>query len=349
LRLLMTFELKRSHFLLKKVLGTFIFVNMVILIPYLISFIVLLLMFPSLITIGFIQQWLLYLLAICIFATCFILLGIWTSLITKSPGKSLSYAIFCWVALLMILPMTMPLIAGKFRHDKSFDTYQKEIEMVWNIKAAKWFEVGKRNDIEHHSHLIWNGMIDQLRILAAVDVENVHVNYIRDFYKLVFPLNKRLSELRILRDRAENNTHIFSDVGQFYNPRTCLARIAENISGCSMSDYSTFLTDANQIRDKIIDQGIHEQWLFSRQFFAVVDTSLTIRNLDQVKSAGEMIRLIQSHSFQFQKPNLPPYEYKELSLWQMLTSSYLYFSFLLLFIIGFFLWDLNLFKKYDIR
>ncbi len=349
LRLLMTFELKRCHFLLKKIVGTFLFVNMVIFIPFFISLIILLVMFPSLITVGFMQQWILYLIAISIFSTCFILLGIWTSLLTKSPGKSLVYAIFCWIALLMILPMTMPLLTGKFKHDNSFDKYQKEFEMVWNQKAEKWLEVDRDNNLHNGGHLQWNNIIDQTTVLSTVEVENVHVNYIRDTYKKVFPLNKRLSELRILRDKAEDDNYIFSDQLQFYNPRICLMRIAENISGCSMSDYGTFLTDANQIRDKIVSQGIRDKWLISRQFFAIVDTSFTMRDVRTVKSRTDLIKQMDLHRFKFTIPNLPKYEYKESSLMTMVRSSYIYFCFLLLFILGLFLWDLNLFKKYDIR
>ncbi len=353
LRLLMTFELKRSHFLLKKIAGTLMFVGLVFLIPYFLSLIILIIVFPSLITFSFLFQWVIYLIGVIIFSLCFILLGVWTSLLTRNPGKSLVFALFCWIGLLMILPLVMTQITNKlFISPRELQSISKEREIIANDITREKGRLTQKYNFDNMGHMMWNGNGDfnQIIVFSILEVERTHVNYNKFYYKDVFPLIKKSDQLYIKRDQAEDRNKELSQLYQFYNPRTCFMGIAENISGCSKKEYHQFLNAGANLRDKVISQGVKDNWLLSRAFFAVVDTSYIYTN-DNLWATPipEIERVFEKYPFKFKMPVLPKYEYSPITPGQMFSNTWLYFLYSVVFILGFFLWDLNLIKKYDIR
>ncbi len=352
LKLLMTFELKRSHYLLKKIAGTLMFVGLVFFVPYFMSLIILIIAFPSLITLSFMLQWILYLAGVLVFSLCFILLGVWTSLLTKSPGKSLVYALFCWIGLLMILPLVMSLLTAQlFINKTNWSVYQKERSMISEQISQQYKILNQKYNLQEMGHYFWwgSGAFNSTSILSTLETERAHVNYNKYYFENIFPLVKKTDDLYIKREQGSNRKNELNRMLQFYNPSTIFTDIAENLSGCSNKDYYQFLSDGTDLRDKIISLGIKDNWLHSRLFFAKADTLFDRSLLLKANSMQEGLAILNQHKFVFSMPNLPKYEYKQITLSQMAKNSYIYFCFSLIFIIGFFLWDLNLVKKYDIR
>ena len=140
LRLMLTFPLKRQSFILKKMLGVFIFVGFTFTLPYILSLITLIVIYANLLTINFFLSAFFYWFLVMLFILFFSLLGIFISCCTRNPNRSLVYSLLIWILFSIVLPISWDyIISPKLYNDKV-----TELERI---------HLDKRN---HYYHIMWN-------------------------------------------------------------------------------------------------------------------------------------------------------------------------------------------------
>ncbi len=354
LRLLTTFPVKRTEYLAGKIIGMFLFVTVVLGLPYLLSFIVLVITFPSLISVSFILQYLLYFLFAELFIVVFILLGTLCSLLTHSMRKSLAYVLLIWLMSVLILPILTGIVSEPFLrlakiNKKSqniqaqiYDNYKKisNFDEKYPAEKAPW----------NGPHMIWNGwVLNNLRLFVIEPMAVRHSEYLYNYYKGPFQLIRKNEQLRLEREKNDNwyprNEYLIN----FFNPVTQFSSIAENISGSSDEEYWTFLKEGIRLRDKLIDQGVNEKWLFNKSYYAIVDTSYQFTDDTIFTSMQQVNDLVSKRHFQFKRPFYEKYQNNEINFGSMIKRTLNQFIILLFMIIVLSAISVNQIKKYDVR
>lgn len=351
LRLLLTYEVRRIDIVLQKIIGAFLFVAVVFLIPYIASFLILQFTYSSYITISFIIQWLLYLIFTLLYILCFVMLGIGTSLLTTNTSRSLAYSVFLWALLVLILPI---IYSYTINNNSTIKGKSDKLWKEMNTSAQQFYQEKEKqlavNNTIQDFHYIYQrneGPYNDARILSTIDVERKHVDDLKRFYRYAYPIQKEVEQksIRAWYTTIESNEYHFC----FFNPVAQFSTIAKNLSGNSTYDYVGFIKDVIRVRDQQIEQGVQQGWLLSRSYFAVIDTNLIIKKVDEIKDQNALINLIKNHSFTFMYPAIAHYEYKPTTVYKLIYQLLVPMLYMLLFCLAMFTIDIRLIRKYDVR
>jgi len=269
LRLLMTFPLKRQSFILKKMLGTFIFVAITFSLPYLISLLCLMLIYANLLTINFILSAFFYWFLVMLFILFFTLLGIFISCCTISPNRSLVYSLLVWILFAMVLPLSWDYILEPA-------IYNNKINQLQQIYNDKWVQLNDVRDSPPADANPNGGTFLQMNgegfynslVWSDAETHQRRYRYQRYMYHTYFP-QARVTEFA--RDNAIRNQIAIGNTKNwvfFFDPIVLFENLAMKISGNSREDFLKLLHNARELRDEIVEVGVAEGWLFDYRFNA---------------------------------------------------------------------------------
>ena len=269
LRVLMTYPFKRQSYVLKKILGAFIFVSFTFSVPYTLSLISLIVIYSNLLTGSFFLSAFFYWFLVLLFIIFFTLIGILISICSSYPNRSLVYSLFIWLLLSILLPVSWDYIISPKLFDNSLTQLQqihtdkKNIanDLFWNpppeVKPGGMY-------LMHTGSHFYNS-----KIFSDQNTYDTHYRFQKYLYENYYPATK-VAELAIddvIRKRLtiENTKNwIF-----FFNPILLFEDISRKITGNSRGDYLRFLHDGRLIRDDLVNRGIQEGWLMDYRFFAM--------------------------------------------------------------------------------
>jgi len=270
LRLLLTYPIKRQSFILKKILGVFIFVAITFTIPYVLSIMTLVFIYTTLLTSSFFLSALFYWFLVMLFIFFFCLLGTFISCCTTNPSRSLVYSLLVWVMLCIILPTSWnQIISPKLFNDDINQLRQihwDKVMQAWNIfwmppdevAVQGGFIVMRTGDFFYRENL-WSIKEDHER----------HTRFRRYLYDTYLPATREVEQAMDNIQRKRINVANIRNMVFFFNPIVLFNDIGMKIAGNSRADYIRFLHDAREIRDDLVNTGIRDGWLFGYGFNAM--------------------------------------------------------------------------------
>jgi len=270
LRIIMTYPLKRQSFILKKILGVFIFVAFTFSIPYLLSLIVLVVIYANLLTLSFFLSAFFYWFLVLLFIFFFTLMGIFISTCTTNPNRSLVYSLLTWILFAIILPISWDYIAVPRLYNDTLTTMRRNyLDKYEEGRQIMHFRVPPEADLYKTSHLNWNGTFYNSDVWGFPDTYDKHHRYQEYIYENYYPIS-RATEL--LRDEAYRKQISIDNQKNwifFYNPIVLFENLSAKIAGNSREDYLRFLQDSRVIRDELVNIGISEGWLMDKRFTSI--------------------------------------------------------------------------------
>ena len=270
LRVLMTYPIKRQTFILKKMLGIFIFVAFVFTLPYIIALISLMVIYASLLTINFFLCAFFYWFLVILFILFFSLLGIFISSCTKDPNRALVYSLLVWILFSIVLPISWEyILSPKLYNDKLNILQQNYRDKYLQTYKIQHDDVPEDADIHNVGHILWNGDFYDNTVWGLHYTYDTHYRYQRYMYEVYFPASREaelsIDEIYRKQINIENTKNwIF-----FFNPIVIFNNLSMKITGNSRNDHLRFLHDSREVRDDLISLGSTEGWLFDYRFFAL--------------------------------------------------------------------------------
>lgn len=358
LRIVMTWPFKRNLYLLKKLIGVTSFVFVVFSVPYLLSLIFLIIKYGSLLNAGFIFSYLVYWFMVVLYILLMSGIGVLISIITKNPGKSLVLALFVWVFFCIISPLIWNFTVN-FIPTQQSDQIQKNLYAVSEKKSQFFNNVPDSLNVNMAGHWMWSGgFINSYSTFCQSSSMKMHRQFnrylVNNYMPIILKREELYSNLGLDNKRINNLKPYF----MFFNPNILLESAATEIGGSAISDYHQFIGDAKEVRNKLMDQGIREGWLFTNEFFASYDPKIEGDDIyklggnpENMNSWEEFFSFINNHvkSFEMKVPEMARYQQREITLGEILQRSFaiiLIFIFLIILI----MYCLKIcFNKYDIR
>jgi len=368
LRILMTYPLKRQSFILKKILGIFIFVAVTFTIPYVLSLISLLVIYANLLTANFFLSATLYWFLVMLFIFFFSLLGIFISTCTTNPNRSLVYSLLVWMLFAIILPIGWEYIISP----KLYNDELSRLEKIYNDKsnhanAIFWLnEVDEtRYDVEKldlykAGNYSWSGGFFYTSSIAGTkETYEQHYRFQRYIYDNYYPATREveqaMDEIHRKRINMENDSNWFF----FFNPIMFFENLSSKITGNNRVDHLKFLHDSRIVRDELINLGVKEGWLFDFRFFALWNDEFAFPSTEELyKLFGDDIEKSSAYStelaykagyYKMPMPNLRRYEQPILTFGEVFTSILPYLIMFVVGILALWLMTWQRFMKYDVR
>ena len=360
LRLLLTFPIKRQSVILKKILGIFIFVAYTFTIPYTLSLIYLMIIYANLLTTSFFLSAAFYWFLALLFIFFFSLLGIFISVCSCHPNRSLVYALLTWIMLSIVLPISWEYIGASALYEKELFTLEQIQKDKLNYAHKVFHELVPEDDKIKYDLILSGGGFYENFVRSFIEGNESYYRFQRYVYNSYFPASREVEMAKdeIIRkeiDIEQVKSRIF-----FYNPIVLFADISNKIAGNSLDDYLMFLVSARRIRDEIINMGAREGWLFDYRFFAMYeDPNLWghaedwNKRLEEVGFAAAIQEIISANwnaeKFSFVMPVIPSYEQPNPTFGEIFSRIAGVMSLLVVSIIG--LWVLTWwrFMRYDVR
>jgi len=270
LRVIMTYPIKRQSFILKKLLGVFIFVAFIFSIPYFLSLISLIIIYANLLSLNFFFSAFFYWFLVLLFILFFSLLGIFISTCSTNPNRSLVYSLLIWVLFSIILPISWDYIISPRIYNEKFEQLSHNFIEKHNLANRLYYiDVPDDADLNKIGHMNWSGDFYEATVWGLQGTYEQHYRFQRYMYEVYFPVSRDIEliadEIYRTRISMENmRSRIF-----FYNPIVLLNNLSMKITGNSNDDYLLFLQNSREIRDDLINLGVNEGWLFDYRFFTM--------------------------------------------------------------------------------
>ena len=268
LRLLLTFPIKRQSFVLKKILGVFIFVAVTFSIPYILSILCLVLIYANMLTGSFFLSAFFYWFLVMLFIFFFSLMGIFVSVCTMAPSRSLVFSLLVWILFCIVLPISWDYLVSP----KLYEDRLKQLQRIHLNKANQansiFYDVPDEVNINHVSHMSWNNYFYSTIVWSFQETYDRHYAFQRYVYEKYYPVAR---EVEMARDdvlRKQINIDKTKSMVFFFNPIVLFNDISMKIAGNGRDDYLNFLHKGREIRDDLVNRGITEGWLLDYRFLA---------------------------------------------------------------------------------
>jgi len=282
LRLVLTYPLKRQSFILKKILGVFIFVGFTFTIPYLLSLISLLVIYADLLTVNFFLSAFFYWFVVLLFIFFFSLLGIFISTCTTSPNRSLVYVLMVWILFAIILPISWDYLCSPSLYNDRI----VELERVYSNKKDDLYRI-KNDDVPDDAHprqgvfvnsngLFYNGMV-----WAYAETMQYQENFRRYMHNVYYPISREAEQAIDEVYRKRINMEGVKTMVFFFNPIVQFGSLSDKITGNAREDHLRFLHDARAVRDGLVNIGVTDGWLFDYRFHAVYAEEYNLPPLEE--------------------------------------------------------------------
>jgi ABC-type transport system involved in multi-copper enzyme maturation permease subunit len=355
LRILMTYPIKRQSFILKKILGVFIFVAFTFTIPYILSLLCLVFIYASLLTSSFFLSAFFYWFLVLLFIFFFCLLGIFLSVCSTNPNRSLVYSLLTWIMLCIILPISWDYILSP----KLFNDEMVQLRRI-NTDKSKETQSTLSSMRIGGMYFFYNGhWTFNVEIFSLQSTYEQWYRFLAFLHESYFPANREteLASDNVIRKRIsiENvRNGVF-----FFNPIVLFNDIGARIAGNSVADYLRFLQEGRGIRDDFVSLGIREGWLLDYRFFAryadeflLAPEDYWIDKLDNdIDSFGSEMRALEESSelFSFEMPPIRRYEQPNPTFGEIFSRIAVVLAMFVASILG--LWVLTWvkFMRYDVR
>jgi len=268
LRILMTFPIKRQSFILKKILGVFIFVAFTFTIPYFMSILTLVFIYSNLLASSFFLSAFFYWFLVILFIFFFSLLGILISVCTTAPNRSLVYSLLVWILLSIVLPISWDYIISPTLYKDKLD----QLTQIHTDKQTQANDIFSNPPPEARTGGSYSnysgGPLYNFHFFSSLDTYKSHYNFQKYICDNYYPATREVEMANddVLRKRIsiENTKSLVF----FFDPIVLFKDISMKISGNSIADYQRFLQDGRGIRDDLVSIGIKEEWLLDYRFFA---------------------------------------------------------------------------------
>jgi len=276
LRILMTYPLKRQSFILKKVLGVFIFVAFTFTIPYVLSLISLVFIYANLLNVNFFLSAFFYWFLVLLFIFFFSLLGIFISTCTTRPNRSLVYSLLVWIMLAIILPISWDyIIQPSLYNNKLVQLNQNYIDKTSELIRLT-IEVPDEANRWQGSYRYWNGVFYGGQVLAFGETLQYQLNYQRYMYDTYYPVARETEQAIDQAFRKRISVESVKTMAFFFNPIVQFNNLASKITGNAREDHLKFLHDAREVRDELVNLGAKDDWLFDYRFLARYTAEYTL-------------------------------------------------------------------------
>lgn len=297
LRLLFSYPIKRSVYITKKMVGSMFFIALVFLVPYLLSVVYLFFAYHSVIDVSFAWFLIYYGLValICLFSIA--LIGIFTSLVTTSPTKSLIYALSIWILLIMVIPTSYEFIA-----DKAFEDKQKTTILQENYNSLRNDKIYDRDNIDESmnpntgSHWSWNnGFEKDLHVIAEDATNDKHLKYLQHYYNEIYPKIQEQEKISEQLLRLSTKGESVKPLWLCFLPNVQFKSAANLIAMNSTEDFIDFRQDAIALRNSLINVGIKDGWLLSKSYFSAIDTTYSLMGFNDYLFSDEVAAKMKVH------------------------------------------------------
>ncbi|PID28799.1 MAG: hypothetical protein CSB55_03350 [Candidatus Cloacimonadota bacterium] len=283
LRLLFSYPVKRTDYIFKKIIGIISLVLLVFTLPFLFGNFYLMLTNSAALTADFFSFTLIYWFFTVMYLFSITLIGVYVSVICRKPSTSLITVLLIWVTLTAIIPTIYDFIGKETLNKK-----EKQESLSESISQDQIYVSTHMKDVPDESnpnkvgHWNWNGgTYVTIGVFGEKKMYRHHINYMKWVYKNLYPILQRiesnLDEYHRLRHRFEKlkpDILFFSPVAQFESA-------AEIISMTGADRYAEYLNDARTLRSLWTETGVKYNWLFSKNYFCVVDTSACIISIEE--------------------------------------------------------------------
>ncbi len=362
LRILMTWPIKRQSFILKKILGIFFFVFFAFSLPYLLSLFVITGLFGNILTSTFFLSFFFYWFVIALFIFFFSLLGIYLSVLSAKPSRSLVYCLLVWIFLSIICPVTWEyIISPKLYNDKLTELKNIAAVKLDDAKRVYHQEVPDEANLNKVGHFMWNNYDLNVFVWGEQRTYDTHYRFHHYLYDSYYPAVRETEQARDEYIRKQIFVDNVKSLFFFFNPLIVLDNISMRIAGNSRADYLQFLHDGRKVRDDLVNLGVTEGWYFGYDYFAKYKKEYTPMSFeDYIKENpehgwAEYWRLyahplqMSAELYEMKIPNIQKYQQRELSFVDIFNRIYsLLFSMVTMILV---LWLLTWkkFMKYDLR
>jgi len=281
LRILLTYPIKRQAFILKKILGVFIFVAITFTLPYTLSLISLMVIYANLLTINFFISAFFYWFMVLLFIFFFTLLGVFISTCTPSPNRSLVYALFVWILLSIILPISWDYIVSPslYHHrltqlERNYEDKYKQLKEAWSHPEGinMWGEGCMSGSGNFYETTLWTWK-------SSIAIGNRYLKYVYENY---YPVSRETEQVKddVLRKRIDVES--VKNLAFFFDPIVLFGSISNCIAGNSQDDLVRFLHSTREIRDELVQIGVNEGWLFDRRFYSLYKEEYDIESIEDI-------------------------------------------------------------------
>ena len=298
LRIMMTYPLKKQSFILKKILGIFIFVAFTFTLPYFLSLVSLMLIYANLLTINFFLSSFFYWFLVILFIFFFSLLGVFLSTCTSNPNRSLVYSLLVWILMSIILPISWEyIISPKLYNDRL--NFLNQVYRDKHLQAYRIMYEDVPDDARASGAYMYHngGTLHDISIWSTPDTYEKHYRFQRYAYEKYFPASRETEQA--VDDIYRKNISIenIKNWVFFFNPIVLFNNLSMKITGNSREDHLKFLQDSRGVRDELVVLGEREGWLFDYRFFAMYADDSNLSDFWEVWEAldGDMDGLMAWH------------------------------------------------------
>ncbi|MCK9329027.1 MAG: ABC transporter permease subunit [Candidatus Cloacimonetes bacterium] len=362
LRILMTWPIKRQSFILKKILGIFFFVFIAFSLPYLLSLFVIIVLFGNLLTSTFFLSFFFYWFVIALFIFFFSLLGIYLSVLSAKPSRSLVYSLLVWIFLSIICPVTWEYIISPKLFNNTFTNLKNTAAVkLDDAKKVYYQKLPDEANINKVSHFLWNNYDLNVFVWGEQSTYDTHYRFHHYLYDKYYPAVREAEQARDNYIRKHIYIENVKSLYQFFNPLVVLDNISMKIAGNSRADYLLFLQDGRKVRDDFVNLGVIEGWYFAYDYFAKYKKEYTPMNFEDYQNENpdhtwfeywmEYAQPLQNSAelYEMKLPNIQKYQQRELTFTEIFNRIYLFLFLMVILIVAIWLLTWKQFLKYDIR
>jgi len=369
LRILMTYPLKRQSFILKKILGIFIFIAFTFTVPYLLSLITLVIIFANLLTLNFFLSAFFYWFLVLLFIFFFTLLGIFISTCTTNPNRSLVYSLLVWILFAIVLPISWDYIfTPRLYNDQLTQLNRVVSDKIDQTKRIMFTDVPEEADINKVGHLQWMNFFYETQVYSYSGTYEQHYRFQKYIVENYYPVSRQAEQAQdeVLRKQIsidDTRNWIF-----FFNPIVLFENLSAKIAGNAREDELKFLQESRAIRDELVDIGIQEGWLLDSRWFAVSQpeydiglwsdedmlAKLGFRSVETMEEMEILIDYIMdlfqtAEGFRFEMPFIRPYDQPQYTFGEIFARIWVYLVLFVVSIVVLWLMTWKKFMGYDVR
>jgi len=367
LRILMTYPLKRQTFILKKILGVFIFVAFTFTIPYFLSLIVLVVIYANLLTLNFFLSVFFYWFLVLLFIFFFSLLGIFISTCTANPSRSLVYSLLVWIMFAIILPISWDYIAVP-------KLYSDQISSLNRIVSDKQSQLHRimytdvPDDVNRYnvSYMHWYGDFYHVQMWSFRETHELWYRFQKYIIDNYYPVSRQAEQAKDEVFRKQISVDNVKNWVFFFNPIVLFENLSAKIGGNSREDYLKLLQDSRNIRDELVNLGISEGWLLDYRFFAVYKEEYSLGTTDEIveivsqaNGGGDIDSEMfygyveevrdRAERFEFEMPYFRRYEQPQYTFGEIFGRIWVYLGVFVGSILGLWVMTWRRFMTYDVR
>ena len=358
LRILMAYPVKRQSFILKKMLGVFIFVTFAFTFPFLLSLFVLIIIYGSLLTGSFFLSAFFYWFLTLLFIFFFCMFGILMSVCTTSPDRSLVFCLLSWMLLCIILPICWENIISRKLYANQLNHLKRTV-------------IDRRSIAEEiYNNFEWEGNIayitgnsrntNKVELFSFTRIYQMHYRLQKYLYDSVSPA---IFDIETAADDVQRKFINIDNTKNrlfFFNPIVLFQNMSNLIAGNSRADYLKFLQDGRSIRNDLTGTGVKEGWLFDYRYFAMYEDENLMwdedvfwhkyMTIDIEELSQELSMLLENaKKFSFDLPAIRRYEQPNLSFGEIFNKIIEVLALLIASILALLIITWYKFMRYDVR